>query len=183
MKNTNDAGAAVGATENTGNSATQSGADLAKPRDDWVGDALLFFFFLTILGGLLYLNFYPELRVLCLYQKGRCVVLDKRVVEHVGRKGVTYRPEVLIRYEVAGTPHEVWAYDAVHAYNGWKSYSQQLVDQFDVGQEYPCWYHPADPDDAVLVLGFSWLSWILLAAFAVLLGFLWRAIRRHISAT
>ena len=35
---------------------------------------------------------------------------------------------------------------------------QAILDQFEIGQEYPCWYDPIDPHRVVLVRGYSpWL--------------------------
>src|SRR5437870_3951779 len=72
----------------------------------------LFALLLTLVGGLLAINLLPEWRANHVYVPTRCVVSDKRVVEHAGRRGVSYRPEFLIRHSVAGRDYEVWAYDA-----------------------------------------------------------------------
>jgi hypothetical protein len=36
--------------------------------------------------------------------------------------------------------------------------AQAILDQFEIGQEYPCWYDPIDPHRVILVRGYSpWL--------------------------
>lgn len=151
------------------------------PRDDWAPLAGLIMC-LVLFGGMLAIIFVPEWRVTHSYVEGRCVVLDKRLVEFPGRKANdTYRPELLIRYTVAGREYRVWAYDAVHASTGLRGPNERILKEFTVGQEYPCWYDPADPSEVVLVRGYSWLSYGLLLGLVVSVFVTGRSLFRRIS--
>jgi hypothetical protein len=127
-------------------------------------------FVLTVVGALLSVTLLPEWRANHTYVEGRCVVLDKRVVEVPSRRAANcvYRAEFLIRYTVAGREHERWAYDAVRASTALRWPKERVLDDFIVGQEYPCWYDPADPSKVVMVRGYSWMSCGFLVAFGVL---------------
>jgi hypothetical protein len=139
-------------------------------------------FLLALVGGLLALEVVPDLRARLLYVEGRCVLLDKRLVEHPpSGKAInsTYRPEFLIRYTVAGREYKTWAYKAVKASSGLRWPEEHVLESFTVGQEYPCWYDPADPSKVVMVRGYSWFTWVLLLVFLVVLFFTGRGFLRH----
>jgi hypothetical protein len=152
------------------------------PQADW---ALPIFgvIGLAIVGAFLGLDFVPDWWANNFYTEGRCVLLDKRVVEHRSSGGKansgTYRPEFLIRYTVAGREYQAWAYRAVRSSSAWRWPKERLLERYTVGQEYPCWYDPADPTKVVFVRGYSGLSYGLLLAFGVL-AFLtgWGVLRR-----
>jgi hypothetical protein len=154
-------------------------AHSTTPRDDW-SLPLFGLFFLLLVGGPLALSLLPEWRANHFSVEGRCVVLDKRVAEFAHHKGVTWRPEFLIRYTVAGRQYEEWAYDAVRASTGLRGPNDRILDKFTVGKEYPCWYDPADPSRVVLVRGYSWMTYGLLLAFVVLAFFTGKGILRRL---
>jgi len=99
----------------------------------------------------------------------RCVVLDSRIIEQqraeektirrhgrheqvlTGRIISSFKPEFLIRYEVAGTTHEKWAF-ASQLFGGFQQRgdAEQKLAQFGKGQAHPCWYDPDDPQTVVL---------------------------------
>jgi hypothetical protein len=90
-------------------------------------------------------------------------VLDKKVASAAGKSGLTFRPEIRIRYELNGRKYEVWTYDAVNMFSPGKAAKQAIIDRFQVGATYPCWYDPDRPDQGVLVRGYTWsLSYVLL---------------------
>jgi hypothetical protein len=151
------------------------------PRDD-LSWPILGVFLLAVVGGLLALEVVPDLRTRLFYVEGRCVLLDKRLVEHP-RSGKainsTYRPEFLIRYTVAGREFRTWAYKAVKASSGFRWAEERVLEGFTVGQEYPCWYDPDDPFKVVVVRGYSWFTFVFLAVFVVALFFTGRGFLRH----
>jgi hypothetical protein len=140
--------------------------------------------FLAFVGGLLALDFVPEGRANYFYVEGRCVVLDKRLVEYPpSGKAInsTYRPEFLIRYTVAGREYQPWAYKATRSSSALRWPKERTLESFTVGQAYPCWYDPADPSQVVLVRGYSWLSSApLLVVFGVLAFFTGRGLVGHL---
>ena len=101
------------------------------------------------------------------YQRNSCVVLDRRLqVQDVnigpGVHGPTYHPEIRILYEVDGRKYELWTYDAVPTWGPDKGGQQAIVDSFQVGKTYPCWYDPDRPEKAILVRGHAWVPFLLL---------------------
>jgi hypothetical protein len=150
-------------------------------RDD-LSWPILGVFLLAVVGGLLALEVVPDLRARLFYVEGRCVVLDRRLVEHhPSGKAInsTYRPEFSIRYTVAGREYQTWAYKAVKTSSGLRWPEEHALKSFTVGQEYPCWYDPDDPSQVVVVLGYSWFTWVVLLVFLVVLFFTGRGFLRH----
>lgn len=120
----------------------------------------LFFGFFFLIGSAVFTGFFwgvflPAWRANTKYVEGRCVVLDKRIVE-IRDDGTTYRPEIHIKYTVSGREFQIWTYDAAKVSSSGRAGKQNILDQFTVGKEYPCWHDPDDPSKAVLVRGFSW---------------------------
>lgn len=109
------------------------------------------------------------------YVRTTCIVLDKRVgTSRIQTKGVrdgdVYRPEIRIRYEAGGASHEVWTYDSAQLYSGLKP--QAILARYEIGGQYPCWYDPKAPGDAVLVRRSNPLAylWALLPMLMLVIG-------------
>lgn len=95
------------------------------------------------------------------FVEARAVVLKKRIGESAFEES-SYRPEILIRYHVADEAYDTWTYDATRTFSNDRDEAETILDRFVIGQQYPCWYNPNDPSQAVLVRGYSWLSWLML---------------------
>ena len=138
-----------------------------------LGVALFFAAFLLGGFGLLAVLFFslslPEWRVYNDYIATRCVVRDKRLGESDSEGTPTYRPELLIEYTAGGNRHETWTYDATGLYTSLRGQSQAILDRFEIGGEYPCWYNPHDIGQAVLVRHFTWFAWLTLIVPATLI--------------
>ncbi len=104
----------------------------------------------------------PEWRANHHYVAGRCNVIDKRLAQSMGDDGMLYRPEVRIGYRVGGKAYDQWTYDATRMFTSGRDRNEALLAPFAVGGVYPFWYDPADPSQAVLKRGYSWLAWGLL---------------------
>lgn len=124
-------------------------------------------------GGLVGLVFIirlaaTEWRIGHRYVETVCTVLDKRVSESRAKSrsnGATspsvvaprrgsasqrvYRPEIRIRYTVAGTTYDVWTYDGSDLYRGLDP--TPILARYEAGGRYPCWYDPNAPERAALV--------------------------------
>ncbi len=63
-------------------------------------------------------------------------------------------------------------YDIHHATRGTRDEAQAAIGRFVVGQSYPCWYDPADPQTVVLVRGYQWWIWpaLLIPGSFVVIG-------------
>jgi hypothetical protein len=117
---------------------------------------------MLVWGGLL-----PEWRANNRYLPNSCVVLDRRLASERfddpdggAREG--YHPEIKIHYQVDGRKYEVWTYDALRWFSSDRAAQQAIVDSFQVGATYPCWYDPDRPEKAILVRGHAWGLYVLL---------------------
>jgi hypothetical protein len=135
------------------------------------GLMLVFGLILTAVLG--YGFIWLPLRVNLFYQQTDCVVLDKRLEESQStdpddhRVHTLYRPLIYIKYAAGGRPRQVWTYDATGASTSWYGANQAILDRFQKGQRYPCWYDPDHPDSAVLTRSFSLLSLMALTPLII----------------
>jgi hypothetical protein len=104
----------------------------------------------------------PDLRVNQQFVEAKCLVLQTRAGKQEVNETTTYRPEVQILYEIDGRSFRQWTYDIAGVYSPDRQTQQKLIEGFQVGKEYPCWYDPADPSRVVLVRGYTWSGWLLL---------------------
>jgi hypothetical protein len=115
----------------------------------------------------------PQWRANQCYVEGRCVLLDKSLVEERGapKGSAPGLVDFLIRHTVDGRDYEAWTYDVVALLRETAVRCQNESDLagFIVGKEYPCWYDPADPSQVVLVRGYNCYSYVFLATFVGLL--------------
>jgi hypothetical protein len=109
---------------------------------------------------------WPEWRANRQFAPTTCVVVAKRpgVKPATASEPAMYRPEFRIRYQVDQQQYvEDNVYDVTQLYLPDEEAVSAILDQFEVNQEYPCWYDPIDPRRAVLVRGYSgWLYLTLL---------------------
>lgn len=111
----------------------------------------------------------PEWEVNRSFVEGKCEVLDKSIVSEQRRrrsssgrirsssakKRTVYRPVIRIRHEVNGQPFEAGTWRIVESWSSSESSQKKILDRFEKGGTYPCWYDPADPSRVVLEKGFS----------------------------
>ncbi len=91
-----------------------------------------------------------------------CRLLEKKLVDTTGEQGTAYRPEFRIAYTANGRAYEAWTYDITRVSDADKSASQAVLDRFTLEKEYPCWYDPVHPNQAVLERGHSVFAWLIL---------------------
>jgi hypothetical protein len=91
----------------------------------------------------------PGLRSLYFFVEAPCTVLDTRILEQDN----AWQPQIHIQYQVNGQVHRLWTYDASGISTGDRAANEAIIAGFVKGQQYPCWYDPADPRVAVLVRG------------------------------
>ena len=105
----------------------------------------------------------PEWQANRRFAPAHCIVENKSLgtIEVDGKN--RYRPEILVRADLAGEAHLTSTYDInYHLYPYSQAEAEAILDQFEIGQSYRCWYDPADPSRVVLVRGYSWWIWLLL---------------------
>lgn len=148
---------------------------------------------IVMLGYMLWTIVLPEWRVNYDFHETTAQVIAKRLGEQEADQETQFRPEVTIRYEVNGESHERSTYDILGWYSISRTEQQTLLDQFTIGETYPAWYDPMQPDDAVLVRGVSWWLWLalLIPVALILFGalrmavefFRWNASPERLSQT
>jgi hypothetical protein len=133
--------------------------------------ALLLAGCVAIILGIVWL-IVPEWRVNHGFVENTCKVVEKRVVEVKSEKGVFFRPEVKIDYEVQGVTYSPYVYDIHHLTRSTREEAQAAIERFAEQQACPCWYDPVDPNSAVLVRGYQWWIWpaLLIPASFVVIG-------------
>ncbi len=143
----------------------------------WVGSAGLTLFFASllvigacILAAVFTFLFLPEVAANRRFVRHTCRVVDKNVDTRVSDEIRSSRPQIEIEYTVAEVPYRIWTYDLTQAYSADPTYSKQIVNQFEVGEQYPCWYDPYDPSRAVLVLQYTKYVWLMLLLPAIFLA-------------
>ena len=146
-----------------------------------------------VMAGLLYGMVLPEWRANHEFVEHTCVVLDKRIAERENQDDRLYRPEIKVRYTVDGRPLTAWTYDIATAGNAANSYFAEreraaaVLDRFTRGEQYRCWYDPTRPELVVLVRGYRWWVWTVLALPMLFMlvgagGLVCRLVRWHITA-
>ncbi len=140
------------------------------------GEALFFAVFLLLgCAGLVALTstlVIPEWRANHEFIPCRCTVADKRVAQTEREGSLVYRPEIEIQYRIDDESYVAWTYDVQtvrgNGYTSDKAAAEQILNRFDTGQQYTCWYDPLSPSTAILVRGTSWWVWL---AFVVPISF------------
>ncbi len=144
---------------------------------------------MLVVGGAIggagyFLTIRPELEVKRSFVEGRCVILGKELIESrsSSRKSrkkyggssrkLQYRPEFHLRHEVAGTPYEARTYRIVKTSSSSQSANQAVLDRYETGKSYPCWYDPQDPSRVVLEKGITVGAYLItgMGALILLLG-------------
>ncbi len=133
------------------------------------GEALFFGIFLAVgcvaFLGMFSMLVWPEWRANRQFAETTCIVVDAQARHQPATENepARYLPEIHIRYRVDGRVYEDKTYDVTKTYSADRQAVQDIVERYEVGKQYPCWYDPIDPRRAVLVRGYSgWLYLLLL---------------------
>lgn len=117
------------------------------------------------------------------YQAGSCTITAKQLLQEEqqethssnGHRYTTletvYRPDFQFFVHTAnGLSYKAEGYDALGTSSSDQSSQQAIVDQYTVGQSYPCWYNPTNPTQAVLTRQFDWFIFLIPALFLLVGG-------------
>jgi hypothetical protein len=129
-------------------------------------------FLLVAIGlSLFFVHSYSQLQS---YTAGQCTITAKQLLQqtqqqsetHTRSNGstyttsttiTTYAPDFQFTVQTAnGRTYAAHGYDQLNTSSSDRDSEQAIVDQFTVGQTYPCWYNPAAPSQAVLTRQFNW---------------------------
>ncbi|MFO7713634.1 DUF3592 domain-containing protein [Desulfosarcina sp.] len=109
---------------------------------------------------------WQDIRVFTVWQPTQCTVISlgigaqQSIRIRAGGPRTTgssesFRPQVTFRYVVDGIEHECTGWDswalAGDFGGGSRKFYLRVLDRYEIGQTYPCWYDPAEPSQAVLV--------------------------------
>ncbi len=116
----------------------------------------------AMLGYMLWAIILFEWQVNQVFQETTARVIAKRLGVETTEQVTQFRPEVTIRYEVNGETYEQTTYDILRWYSLSRMEQQELLDQFTIGETYPVWYDPQEPERVVLVRDYRWWLWLAL---------------------
>jgi hypothetical protein len=111
----------------------------------------------------------PEFRVNQQFRQTTCVILGKQLIMLQDRNGTVYRPEFQIRYRAGNKYYETSTYNITGESTSGRAHKEEILSRYEMGQTYPCWYDPANPQVAVLVRGYSVFGF-LLCGFGILIA-------------
>ncbi|HEY4761999.1 MAG TPA: DUF3592 domain-containing protein [Thermoguttaceae bacterium] len=131
-----------------------------------IGEAIFFAVFLLIgsiaLTAMIFTLLIPEWRANHEFVEHQCRVVGKRLAQTEGEDGPLFRPEFQIEYTVNGVEYRTWTYKISNPYSSGRESKHAILTRFTVGENVPCWYDPLDPEQVVLVRGYSWWIYLLL---------------------
>jgi hypothetical protein len=110
----------------------------------------------------LYSSVVPKWRSYHNYVEVQAEVVDTGVGKWQGPGVTTYRPEILIKYEVDGQAYQEWTYDTDVTYSGSETDAKEIIHDYAVGDTYRCFYDPNDPRTVRMSSGSKWSFWLLL---------------------
>lgn len=100
----------------------------------------------------------------------KCTVLETRIQTKTEKNATLYRPEIRISYTPVPRTEKVvlWTYnvDTLTENGGFttnRDFAQNVLEQYQPGETYTCWYHPERPEMAVLQREASVWGWYFLA--------------------
>jgi hypothetical protein len=163
------------------------GSSAAKPISDHPGFKLhpgvsfvFIFVFILLGGGLCYFFLIrPLVRIAHAthWQTVPCVILSSEVQSHSSNDGSTYSVNILYAYEFNRHEYKANRYDFMGGSSSGYNGKRRIVDRLPPGAKTICYVNPLEPEDAVLVRGFTptmWFGLIPLAFVVVgLLALVW----------
>jgi len=142
-----------------------------------VGEAIFFTVMLVVGCAAIFFGvaclIVPEWRVNHGFVEHTCKVVEKQVVEVPSEKGLLFQPVFKIDYQIQGKTYlQKTYYDIHHSTRSTRDQARAVIEGFSVGETYPCWYDPADPNITVLVRGYQWWIWpaLLIPVSFVIIG-------------
>lgn len=105
----------------------------------------------------------PELRANRDFVEQTARLLDKRLDEQPVSDGALFAPRFLLQFTARDRTYSTWAaYDVSDLHTRDRGRSEALLAGYEIGQDYPCWYDPRNPERVVLARGYTWFTWLML---------------------
>lgn len=133
-----------------------------SPKAGCCGGVFFILFALPFLGFFLW-HAWQDLRTYTAYRPATCTILSKQLLESSGEDGSTYKPEVEFEFVTEdGRTVRTRGYDTWDVHSSGHDGQQALLDRYEIGKTYTCWYDPQVPTRAVITRRISWLYLITL---------------------
>lgn len=108
----------------------------------------------------------PQWRESQEFVSGQCTVLDTKLSQRSENGQTFYRPEVQVRIPLTleQGDYVLWTYEAATlsedgGFTYEKEEAESILAQYEKGEKVPCWFHPKNPEGAVLVRKTSLWGW------------------------
>ena len=110
----------------------------------------------------------PQWKMLSEFAAADCTVLETRIETRDEESVTLYRPEIRIKFASVEGTVVVWTYNAdtltqSGGFSTNRKIAERVVAQFEAGKPHTCWYHPNNPEKAVLKRETSVWGWYFLA--------------------
>jgi len=152
-----------------------------SPRAGCCFGAFFALFALPFLGFFVWQG-YKDIRCFTTYKKATCTILNKQMLQSSSDGSTTYRPEFTFEFvDEYENIIETKGYDNWDVYSSGYSGKKKVLDRYQIGQSYPCWYDPQNPRNAVLERRISWMYLFALIPITFILvggGLVYSALRR-----
>jgi hypothetical protein len=139
----------------------ESAKSISESSDQAKGAKVLSLFFLGFLligGGTSYpLLLRPVFHVFqaTRWQAVPCRIISSSVKTHDSGDGTTYSVDIFYQYQFNGREFSADRYSFINGSSSGHAGKQEVVDRYPPGSSATCFVNPADPDEAVLVRGFT----------------------------
>ena len=110
----------------------------------------------------------PQWKMLSESVSAVCTVMETRIEEQNEESATLYRPEIRIKFAAGEGTVVIWTYNAdtltqSGGFSTNRKIAENVVSRFEAGKTYMCWYHPDEPEKAVLERETSAWGWYFLA--------------------
>ncbi len=127
-----------------------------RPLFLFILQIIIFIACISFIEFFYYTNIYPDKHVKEAYQQTQCTILQKQLTA----SGDNYRSDFAVTYLFNGAKYQ--SYSTGNgldlAFTSDRQSQEDILAQFDIGQDYTCWVSPKHPNRVVLVLRHSWTS-------------------------
>ena len=124
-----------------------------------IAEGVVLLFCLSLASHLFFVHLLPDRKVKESFLQTECFLMDKKLITqgHVIQK---YRSDFLVSYNVKGVQYNRWVSGngLDMAFSHSRDSQEKALAAFTVGKNYMCWFNPASPQTALLVMRHNWIA-------------------------